>query len=294
MPAEASPLFAIITVQLVWLSSVTASYASDARAQKLLQQLALDPASSDTFTLNQGILRYKGRIWVGNDNKLQLQIVLAFHDSPQGGHSGFPMTYCHLVSLFSWPFMKSMIRDYVRCCHVCQQAKLEWLPLVGLLQPLPIPTKPWEVAMMDFIDGLPPSCNYNCILVIVKKFSKYANFLPLSHTYTASKVAELFIDNVYRLHSLPKALVSDRDPVFTSSFWQAVFRSTGTHLKMSTVNHLETDGQTECVNQSIECYLYCFISSHPQHWAKMAATMRDLVQHELACITGKITIRAAL
>jgi hypothetical protein len=70
MPAEASPLFAIITVQLVWLSSVTASYASDARAQKLLQQLALDPASSDTFTLNQGILRYKGRIWVGNDNKL--------------------------------------------------------------------------------------------------------------------------------------------------------------------------------------------------------------------------------
>jgi hypothetical protein len=63
-------------------------------------------------------------------------------------------------------------------------------------------------------------------------------------------------------------LVSDRDPIFTSQFWQSVFRSTGTHLKLSTSHHPETDGQTERVNQSIECYLRCFISAHPQHWSK--------------------------
>lgn len=121
---------------------------------------------------------------------------------------------------------------------------------------------------MDFIDGLPTSRQFNCLLVVVDKLTKYAHFIPLRHPYTASKVAEVFVDNVYRLHSMPAALISDRDPVFTSQFWQSVFRATGTQLKMSTTNHPETDGQTERVNQSIECFLRCFISAHPQHWSK--------------------------
>jgi hypothetical protein len=194
---------------------VIASYTTDAHAQQLLQQLVIDPASSAVYTLDHGVLHYKGRIWVGSDSKLQLQIV---YDSPQGGHSGFPVTYRRLVSLFYWPSMKHMIREYVQCCRVCQQAKLERLPPAGLLQPLPIPIEPWEVATMDFIDGLPRSHGHNCILVVVDKLSKYAHFIPLSHPYTTSRVAELFVDNVYRLHSLPKAIVSDRDLVFTSSF----------------------------------------------------------------------------
>lgn len=164
--------------------------------------------------------------------------------------------------------MKQMIHDYVRCCRVCQQAKPERLPPAGLLQPLPVPSEPWEVASMDFIDVLPKSRQFDCLLVVVDKFSKYAHFIPLSHPYTTSKVAEVFVDNIYRLHSMPLSLISDRDPVFTSAFWQSVFRATGTQLKMSTANHPETDGQMERVNQSIECYLRCFISAHPQQWAK--------------------------
>jgi hypothetical protein len=164
--------------------------------------------------------------------------------------------------------MKSQIRDYVRCCRVCQQAKPERTLPAGLLQPLPIPSEPWEMATMDFIDGLPQSRQFNCILVVVDKLSKYAHFIPLRHPYTASKVAEAFVDNIYKLHGMPKSLVSDRDPVFTSQFWKSVFQATGTQLRLSTANHPETDGQTERVNQSIECYLRCFISSHPQHWVK--------------------------
>jgi hypothetical protein len=136
---------------------------------------------------------------------------------------------------------------------------------------------------MDFIDGLPRSRNYNCIFVVVEKFSKYAHFIPLSHPYTASKVAKLFVDNVYSLHIFPKAIVSDRDPVFTSSFWQAVFRATCTQLKLSTTHHHQIDGQMERVNQSIECYLRCFIIPHPQHWVKW-------LPHQLARFTGQISI----
>jgi hypothetical protein len=79
-------------------------------------------------------------------------------------------------------------------------------------------------------------------MVIVDKFSKYAHFVPVCHPYTASKVAEVFVDNIYRLHGLPQSLVSDRDPIFTSTFWQSVFRAMGTQMKLSTTNHPETDG----------------------------------------------------
>ena len=111
-----------------------------------------------------------------------------------------------------------MVKDHVRSCQICQQTKPERLPPAGLLQPLPIPSTPWEVATMDFIDGLPQSRQYNYILVVVDKLSKYAHFVPLKHPYSAEKVAEAFVDNVYRLHGMPQSLVSDRDPVFTSQF----------------------------------------------------------------------------
>jgi hypothetical protein len=171
--------------------------------------------SSPAYSLNHGILRHKGRILVGADPELQQRIISAFHDSPQGGHSGFPVTYRRLLSLFSWSGMKRMTREYVHCCHVCQQAKPERLPPAGLLQPLPVPS---GLATMDFIDGLLVSNGFNCIFMIVDKFTKYSHFVPLRHPYTVSKVAELFVSSVYRLHGLPLSLVSDRDPIFTSHF----------------------------------------------------------------------------
>lgn len=162
-PPTSSAIFAMSTVQLAWLTSVINSYENDERAQHILQQLAVDSSAVSGFTLHQGILRYKNRIWVGADPALKQQIIVAFHDSPQGGHSGFPVTYRRMISLFSWPAMKQMIKEYVRACHVCQQAKPERLPPARLLQPLPIPSAPWEVATMDFIDGLPPSRGFNCM-----------------------------------------------------------------------------------------------------------------------------------
>jgi hypothetical protein len=164
--------------------------------------------------------------------------------------------------------MKIAVKQFVQCYRVCQQAKPERILPPGKLQPLPIPSAPWEMATMDFITGLPPSRQYNCILVVVDKLSKYAHFIPVKHPYTAKIIAELFVDNIYKLHSMPLSLVSDRDPAFTSQFWQEVFRATGTQLWMSTAHHPETDGQTERVNQSIECFLHCFISAHPTQWSK--------------------------
>jgi hypothetical protein len=119
---------------------------------------------------------------------------------------------------------------------------------------------------MDFIEGLPTSGSANCIMVIVDKFTRYAHFIPLHHPFSASKVASVFIDHDVKLHDLTKVLISDRDPIFTSKFWNCLFSQLGSELHMSSAYHPETDGQTERVNQGIESHLRCFAHACPHRW----------------------------
>lgn len=117
-----------------------------------------------------------------------------------GGHSGFQVTYCRLRKLFAWLGMKSAARDFVDSCTMCKQAKAEHVKYPGLLQPLPIPDHAWQVVSLDFVEGLPRSVGFDCILVVVDKFSQYAHFLPLTHPFSALTVAQLYLQHIYKLH----------------------------------------------------------------------------------------------
>uniref|UniRef100_A0A8R7U7A6 Integrase catalytic domain-containing protein n=1 Tax=Triticum urartu TaxID=4572 RepID=A0A8R7U7A6_TRIUA len=120
---------------------------------------------------------------------------------------------------------------------------------------------------MDFVDGLLQSGKFNCLWFIVDKHTKFAHFLPMSHPYTTAKCALLYMNNIYSAHGLPASIISDQDPVFTSHFWQELFKQVGTQLRMRTINHPQTDGQTECVNQCVETYLRCFAHACPRRWS---------------------------
>jgi hypothetical protein len=141
--------------------------------------------------------------------------------------------------------MKNSIKDYVASCSICQQSKSDRSKYPGLLQPLLVPDQAWDVISMEFVEGLPRYANANTILVVVDTFSKYAHFIPLLHPYSALKVAQLFLDSVYKLHGLPLAIVSDHVRIFTSWLWHELFRLAGTTLKMSSSYHPQTDRQTE-------------------------------------------------
>lgn len=144
--------------------------------------------------MQDGLIRHKGKVWLGQNKVAHQHVIQAFHSSGVGGHSGFHATYYRIRHLFSWPRMKNDILAYIKGCTICQQAKV----------------------CMDFIEGLPKSQRYDSILVVVDKFTKYAHFVPLSHPYIALQVAQAYVDNVYNLHGLPSSIVSDRHRIFTS------------------------------------------------------------------------------
>jgi hypothetical protein len=196
------------------------------------------------------------------------KLIAAFHDSAVGGHSGSQVTYHKLKPLFVWRGMKVDVDNFVKQCVVCQKAKHSQQHPAGLLQPLPIPVGPWQDISMDFIEGLPSSDHCNVIVVVVDRFTKYAHFFATKHPYTAQTIAQLILDNVVKLHGLPKTIVTDRDPVFLSKFWKELFQLYGVKLTMSTAYHPQTDGQTERVNQCLEMYLRCAIHDSPKQWKK--------------------------
>lgn len=99
--------------------------------------------------------------------------------------------------------MSENVKEVARNCAICQRCKEEQVAYPGLLQPLPIPARPWEHISMDFIEGLPRSKGKDTIMVVVDRYNKYAHFLTLAHPFTAVQVATLFLDQVYKLHGLP-------------------------------------------------------------------------------------------
>jgi Integrase core domain len=121
---------------------------------------------------------------------------------------------------------------------------------------------------MDFIMGLPRSENRDIIMVVIDKFTKYGHFIPLSHPITATEVARAFLENIYKLQGLPIKLITDRDPIFTSTFWRELFSKLEIKINMSTTYHPQTDGQSERLNQCLEQYLRCMMGQQSKKWMR--------------------------
>lgn len=220
----------------------------DGMLLKIIDDLKQGIPTKFGFAYKQGVLFYENRLVLSTSSVWIPLLLKEFHSTPQGGHFGFYRTHRRLAANLYWVGMKKCIQKFVQECDVCQRQKYVASSPDGLLQPLPIPCHIWEDLSMDFITGLPKSKGFEAILVVVDRLSKYAHFVPLKHPYSAKTLAEIFTREVVRLHGIPNSIVSDRDPIFVSNFWQELFKLQGTQLKLSTAYHPQTDGQTEVVN----------------------------------------------
>jgi hypothetical protein len=165
--------------------------------------------------------------------------------------------------------MKREISKYISECDTCQRIKASHLKVVGTLQPLPIPSWKWEEICMDFIVGLPnTSRHHDSIWIILDMLTKIAQFLPVHTTHKTEKYAEIYIDQIVRLHGIPRTIVSDRGAPFVARFWEQLQKSLGTTVIRSSAYHPHTDGQTERVNQIFEDMLRACVIHYGKDWDK--------------------------
>jgi Chromo (CHRromatin Organisation MOdifier) domain/Integrase zinc binding domain len=193
-----------------------------------------------------------------------------WHNGPLNGHPGRDETIRRVNKEYFWPGARAWIMEYVKGCAIGQQNKnlthriktpLFWIPSV-------IDAKPFSHIAMDLIMGLPKSDGHDAILTIVDHgCSRGAIFLPCSTTITGTGIAKLYLENIFRWFGLPKRIISDRDPRFTSHFRKAITKVLGIMQNLSTAFHPQTDSLSERKNQWIEQYLW-LICANQDEWAK--------------------------
>lgn len=217
-----------------------------------------------------GIWLWGSRIYVPNSAAVHSEIMRLYHDSPFAGHFGKTKTIKAIERVFYWSSLKVDVTRYVANCTVCQRGKSISLKRAGLLQPLPIPERPWESVSFDLITELPTTRNgHDAIAVFVDRLTKYHIYVPTTTNVSAEGFAELWYANVWKNHGVAKTFVSDRDPRFTSKFWEACASKLGTTLLRSTAFHPETDGSTERANRTLEQYLRMFVCASLDNWDEL-------------------------
>ena len=215
-----------------------------------------------------GLVTYKGRLYVPKDKQLRHDIVKAHHDSARAGHPGRWKTQELVTRNYWWPGVTRFISQYVKSCDPCNRAKIYPTAPPGRLKPNPIPTRRWQIVTTDLMPELPKSHGFDAIWVAVDRLSKRIHIAPTTSEVDSVGVARLFRDHVWRNHGLPEQVISDRGKQFLSGFTRELNRLLGIKTSLSTAYHPETDGQTERVNLEIEQYLRIFVNHHQDDWVE--------------------------
>ena len=201
---------------------------------------------------------------------LRNEVMSENHDIiSESAHGGYFKTYNRISATYYWPRMSREIKNFVNTCDICQKTKPRRHAPVGLLQPIPIPSQPFEVVTMDFIPELPLSSGFDNILVIVDKLTKYAIFIPTTVKINEIETAKLFFKHVITKFGIPRQIISDRDTRWRGDFWKEICRLMGMKRALTTSYHPQADGQTEVMNQGLEISIRAYIGPERNDWSDL-------------------------
>jgi len=236
---------------------------------------------------SNGLWYLDDRIAVPNVPALRLKILRELHDAPTAGHMGVDRTFEAVSRRFWWPDIRSDVTDYVSRCHSCQINKPSNRRKAGLLMPLSVPSYAFEHVTTDLITDLPVTeTGHDSIAVFVDRLTKTVHFAATTKTVNASEYARLLTDTVVRAHGVPKVIISDRDPRFTSQFWREFAKLCGTELRFSTAYHPQTDGQSERTNRTLEQVLRAYVLPNQSDWDKHLSMAEFAMNNSVSASTG--------
>ena len=246
------------------LESIKGQYELDAAFKDVILNCK-EGRAWNKYVLNDGYLFRANRLCIPVGS-VRLLLLQEAHGGGLMGHFGATKTLDVLANHFFWPQMRRDVQRFVSRCTTCQKAKSHLNPH-GLYMPLPVPSIPWADISMDFVLGLPRTKRgRDSVFVVVDRFSKMAHFIPCHKSDDVVHIADLFFQEIVRLHGMPSTIVSDRDAKFLSHFWRTLWNKLGTKLLFSTTCHPQTDGQTEVVNRTLGTMLRAVLKKNLKMW----------------------------
>ena len=189
-----------------------------------------------------------------------------------------------------WKDMVADVKAFCETCHTCKTSKPSNQKPYGLLNSLSIPSYPWELIGVDFVGPLPESGNwdgvYDSITVVICLLTSMVHLIPSQINYNASQLAELMFEHVYKMHGLPKNIISDHDVLFTSIFWSWLNKLIGTNLRMSSAYHPQLDGATERANCMITQMLRQCVHPNQKDWVTKLPAIEFAINSARSASTG--------
>jgi hypothetical protein len=205
-------------------------------------------------------------------------------------HLGANKTLNYLRDHVWWKDMVSHTKAYCETCITCKRSKPNNQKPYGLLNPLAVPSEPWESIGVDFVGPLPLSSNrdgeFDSITVVICLLTAMVEIIPSRTNYKAPEIAELMFEHVYKHHGLPKTIVSYRDVLFTSTFWNHLNKLIGIQLKMSSAYHPQTDGATERANRTVTQMMRQCINPNQKDWVSKLPAIQFAINSARSESTG--------
>ena len=269
-PANTSTSVAIETfaspfMQRVFRAQQLDTWLQSATAKSTLQ--LVDGCSTKVTVHPQLQNMHSVALYIPDSDALREHCMRECHDSTHAGHGGTEKSVKLLLRHYWWPTAAQDMTTHVRTCDSCQRMKARTTQPGGLLQPLQIPADRWHTICMDFITSLPVTdTGHDGILVVSDKLTKWLILIPVNMSVTSTQVADLLDTHVFCQHGIPKHIVCDRDPRFTSNVFRDWAASYDIQLHLSSGYHPQTNGQSERFNRVIEDTLRHYVSPTLTDW----------------------------
>ncbi|QRV81672.1 Transposon Ty3-I Gag-Pol polyprotein [Ceratobasidium sp. AG-Ba] len=274
------------------LEGIRNKYSSDNLFAKVLN----NPSHFKNFDIDNGIIYIKQNSGKAicvpnidvNGRRAREEIIKSTHEVLR--HAGNRKTLYGMRGRVWWDSMVIDVKEYCQSCVICATAKTSTQSKLGLLTPLKRPEIPWERISIDFVGPLPESENllgkWDMMLVAVDYATGMVRIIPTRQTFRSKEVAELMYENIYKLHGIPRVIVSDRDSLFTSTFWSESNRLMGIQTRLSSAYHPETDGATERANKTIGSMLRQCIKGRQSDWVRYLAGIEYAMNASVSETTG--------